>query len=159
MKSNGKFYLVIILTVCVAVIMTSCQSGTSNQQKIEKKVINIGGTVSNAPYSPGIVAGNTMYCSGRLGTDPATGQLAEGIENQTKFSLESLKSVLKEGGFEMSDVVSVSVFLKNTDDYQAMNAVYAAFFPKDPPARATVTIADLVLEALIEISCIAVKTN
>lgn len=155
-KMKFKLNHIIILVVVLAIAaVISCQQAAVTP--ITKKVVSVGGTVAGAPYSPGIIAGNTFYCAGRLGTDPETGELGDGIENQTRFALESIKEILEAGGYEMSDVVMANVYLTNTDDYAAMNEVYKTFFPVDPPARVTVTVADLVRNASIEISCIAVK--
>lgn len=154
MKFKMNHIIVLIVVIAVAAVF-SCQQAAETQ--LTKRVVNVGGTVAGAPYSPGIIAGNTLYCAGRLGTDPETGELGEGIENQTRLALESLKNIIETAGYEMSDVVMANVYLTNTDDYAAMNDVYRTFFPEDPPARVTVTVADLVRDALIEISCIAVK--
>ncbi|MFC1493426.1 RidA family protein [candidate division KSB1 bacterium] len=153
---NFKLNHIIVLIVVISIAAVfSCQQAAETQ--VTKRVVNVGGTVAGAPYSPGIIAGNTLYCAGRLGTDPETGELGEGIENQTRLALESLKQIVEAGGYEMSDVVMANVYLTNTDDYAAMNEVYKTFFPEDPPARVTVTVADLVRGAAIEISCTAVK--
>ncbi|MCP4725073.1 MAG: RidA family protein [bacterium] len=154
MKFKLNHIIVLIVVISVAALF-SCQQAAETQ--LTKRVVNVGTTVAGAPYSPGIIAGNTFYCAGKLGFDPETGEVAEGIENQTKFALEAIKEVLNAGGYEMSDVVMANVYLTNTDDYAGMNNVYKTFFPEDPPARVTVTVADLVRGASIEISCIAVK--
>lgn len=153
-KSN---FLSVTAVIMIILFISGCGM---NQQpaEVQKTVITIGGSVSNAPYSPGVMVGNTLYVSGRLGTDPSTGELGNDISEQTKLALESIRTVLREAGLDMKDVVKSTVYLKNLEDYAAMNAAYAPFFPSEPPARATVQ-AGLVLDALIEISCIAVKTN
>ena len=110
------------------------------------------------PYSQAIVAGNTIYVSGQLPIDPATGLFAgSDIAAQTRQSLTNLKSILKEAGAEMSDVVKTTVYLANIADFAAMNEVYATFFAAPYPARAAFEVACLPKNALVEIECIAVK--
>ena len=109
------------------------------------------------PYSQAVMVGNTLYCSGNIGIIAETNELADGIAEQTRLVLTTIKAIVEEAGFEMKDVVKSTVFLKNIDDYREMNNVYRTFFPNDPPARETVAVAEIVRGALVEISCIAVK--
>ncbi|MCS7055625.1 MAG: RidA family protein [Thermoflexales bacterium] len=108
------------------------------------------------PYSQAIVAGGLVFCSGQVPIDPATGELVlGGIEEQTHRSLRNLKAVLEAAGSGLDRVVKTTVFLQNMGDFAAMNAVYATYFPHDPPARSTVEVAKLPRGALVEIECIA----
>jgi 2-iminobutanoate/2-iminopropanoate deaminase len=110
------------------------------------------------PYSQAIRVGNTLYLAGQIPIDPRTNQLVLGsIEEQTKLVLENLKAVLVAAGMSMDDVVSTSVFLKDLNDFQRMNAVYATYFKDKPPARATVQVARLPRDVAIEISAIAAR--
>ena len=110
------------------------------------------------PYSQAIVAGNTVYVSGQLPIDPATGIFAgEDIAAQTRQSLANLKSILNEAGADLCDVVKTTVYLANIADFAAMNEVYATFFCAPYPARAAFEVACLPKNALVEIECIAVK--
>jgi len=145
-------FIVLLSLVC----FFTCQS-IPEQQETPRKVISIGEPVADAPYSPGIVVGNTLYCSGCIGVDPETGNLGAGIEEQTRLALEMIKDIVQNAEFGMDDVVKSTVFLKHLDDFTAMNDVYRTYFPENPPARETVAVAGIVREALIEISCIAVK--
>ena len=109
------------------------------------------------PYSQGVSArpqGLTIT-SGQLPIDPATGAFPQGIEAQTRQSLENVKAVLSAAGCTMADVVKTTVFLKDMNDFAAMNGVYATFFPADPPARSAVEVARLPKDALVEIEVIA----
>ncbi len=111
------------------------------------------------PYSQGVSArpqGLTIT-SGQLPIDPATGAFPQGIEAQTRQSLENVKAVLSAAGCTMADVVKTTVFLKDMNDFAAMNGVYATFFPADPPARSAVEVARLPKDALVEIEAIAVR--
>ena len=112
------------------------------------------------PYSQGISAkpGTITITSGQLPIDPATGAFAEGgIAGQTRQSLENVKAVLAAAGFEMSDVIKTTVFLKDMNDFAAMNEVYATYFASEAPARSAVEVARLPKDALVEIEAIAVK--
>lgn len=108
------------------------------------------------PYSQAIIAGGLVFCSGQIPIDPATGELvAGGIEEQTHRVLINLQAVLEAAGSGLDRVLKTTVFLQNMGDFAAMNAVYATYFPNDPPARSTVEVAKLPRNALVEIECIA----
>ncbi|MCL6509120.1 MAG: RidA family protein [Anaerolineae bacterium] len=108
------------------------------------------------PYSQAIISGGLVFCSGQVPIDPATGELvAGGIQEQTHRSLMNLKAVLEAAGSGLDRVVKTTVFLQSMNDFAAMNAVYATYFPNDPPARSTVEVARLPRNALVEIECIA----
>jgi 2-iminobutanoate/2-iminopropanoate deaminase len=111
------------------------------------------------PYSQAIRVGNTVYLAGQVAIDPKTKKMnsSGSIEEQTKQVLENLKAVLEADGMTLDNVVSTSVFLQDLNDFKAMNGVYATYFTKAPPARATVQVARLPLDAKVEISAIAVK--
>lgn len=110
------------------------------------------------PYSQGISAGNLVITSGQLPVDPATGAFAEGgIQEQTRHALKNVQAVLAAAGLTMANVIKTTVFLKDMNDFAAMNEAYAAFFPSNPPARSAVEVARLPKDARIEIEAIAVK--
>jgi len=109
------------------------------------------------PYSQGIAAGGLVFVSGQLGIDPATDELAGAtIESQTHQALSNIAAILGASGASLDGVVKTTVFLKDLDDFGAMNAVYAQFFEKSLPARTTAQVSDLPKGALVEIDCIAV---
>lgn len=110
------------------------------------------------PYSQAIGFGDQLFLAGQIAIDPSTGAMIAGpIEDQTRQVLENLKAVLEAGGMSMADVVSTTVYLKNLTDFPRMNTIYAEYFSANPPARATVEVSRLPLDALIEISAIAAK--
>lgn len=110
------------------------------------------------PYSQAIQAGNTVYVSGQLPIDPATGAFAGAdIAAQTRQSLTNIRSILAGAGYSMTDVVKTTVLLADITDFAAMNAVYAEFFTAPFPARAAFQVAALPKNALVEIECVAVK--
>jgi 2-iminobutanoate/2-iminopropanoate deaminase len=107
------------------------------------------------PYSQGIKAGCLIFLSGQLGLDPKTNDFAAGgIVEQTRQSLTNLKHVIESAGSSMVNVVKTTVFLKDMNDFQAMNAVYEEFFKSEPPARSTVQVAALPKNGLVEIEAI-----
>ena len=110
------------------------------------------------PYSQAIQAGNTVYVSGQLPIDPATGAFAGAdIASQTRQSLTNMKYILNAAGLDLCDVVKTTVYLANIADFAPMNEVYAQFFSAPFPARAAFEVACLPRNALVEIECVAVK--
>jgi 2-iminobutanoate/2-iminopropanoate deaminase len=108
------------------------------------------------PFSVGIKSGNSVYSSGQVAQDPATGQLIKGgIAEQTGQAITNVEAVLRAAGKTLDDVVKVSVFLTDMRDFQAMNQVYAARFQKPYPARTTVAVSALPLGAAVEIEVVA----
>ena len=108
------------------------------------------------PYSQAVEAG-ALYISGQLPIDGATGKMAEGIEVQTRQSLDNLGHILREAGYDYSDVTKTTVLLQHISDFGAMNAVYAEYFTKDMPARICFEVAALPMGALVEIDATAAK--
>ena len=110
------------------------------------------------PYSQAVAAGNTLYLSGQLPIDPATGEFAGAdIAAQTRQSLTNMKAILEANGMTMADVVKTTVLLADIAEFAAMNAVYAEFFSEPYPARAAYQVAALPKAAKVEIEAIAVK--
>ncbi|HEX9074310.1 MAG TPA: RidA family protein [Anaerolineae bacterium] len=109
------------------------------------------------PYSQGIRFGDFVFCAGQGGFDPASGRLVEGgIEAETRRVMQNLSAVLEQAGTSIQNVVKTTVFLTDLDEFKAMNAIYAEFFPSNPPARSTVQVARLPGGARVEIEAIAV---
>ncbi len=109
------------------------------------------------PYSQAIEAGGTLYISGQLPVNGADGSVPEGIEAQTRQSLDNLSAILTEAGYSLSDVAKTTVLLDSIGDFAAMNAVYATYFTEDMPARVCYEVAKLPLGVLVEIDAIAAK--
>ena len=111
------------------------------------------------PYSQAIGSGDTLYASGQIPLDPATGAFVPGgITEQTTQVLENIKAILAEAGLDLAHVVKTTVFLKNMSDFAAMNEIYAKYLAPQgtvPPARTTVAVAGLPKDALVEIDLIA----
>jgi 2-iminobutanoate/2-iminopropanoate deaminase len=109
------------------------------------------------PYSQAVRTGEFIFCAGQIPLDPATMKLVEGdITVQTRRALTNLSNVLQAAGSSLSRVMKTTVFLADFNDFQAMNAVYAEFFPEQPPARSTVQVTRLPAGALVEIEAIAI---
>lgn len=110
------------------------------------------------PYSQAILKNDTLYISGQIPLNPSTGLLEmDTIEVATARVLDNIGALLQEAGFTYNDVVMVSIFMKDLQEFQAMNQIYASYFQGIAPARQTVQVSRLPLDVTIEISCIAQK--
>lgn len=118
-----------------------------------------GAPAAIGPYAQGVRAGNLIFTAGQGGLDPVTGQIVSGgIKEQTARTLDNLKAVLEAGGSSLGQVVKATVFLKDMNDFAAMNAVYAEFLAPQgvvAPARTTIEAARLPKDALVEIDLVA----
>ena len=108
------------------------------------------------PYSQAIKSGNMLFISGQVPVNPATGELTGDIRIQTRRVLENIKSILLAAGASLVDIAKTTVFLKNMDDFAAMNEVYREYFPNDAPARSTIEVSRIPRGSLVEIEAIAV---
>lgn len=128
-------------------------AGTAAAQ--EKQVITMpNARPGGAPLSTAIRVGNMLYLSGQLGLAPQ-GQPAGTTADEVRRAMENIKRVLEHAGSSMERVVKCTVFLADMADYQAMNEVYASYFPTDPPTRSTVAVAGLARNGRVEIECLA----
>ena len=108
------------------------------------------------PYSHGIKAGGFVFVSGQIALDPATGVLVGGdVAAQTERVLQNLQAIVEAAGGDLDRVVKTTVYLRSMADFAAMNEVYAKYFKGEPPARATVAVAGLPKDALVEVDVIA----
>jgi 2-iminobutanoate/2-iminopropanoate deaminase len=107
------------------------------------------------PYSQAIQSGNLLFISGQIPINPVTGEISVDIGGQTRQVLENLKSILVAAGATPADVLKTTVFLKNLDDFNAMNAVYGEYFAADAPARSTIEVSRIPRGALVEIEAVA----
>lgn len=111
------------------------------------------------PYSQAVRVGNSIFLSGQIPIDPATGQLVEGnVQRQTEQVFTNLAAVLAEAGLTFENVVKTTVFMKNLADFSLMNEVYARHFSANPPARSTVEVSRLPRDVQIEIDAIAIAS-
>lgn len=122
-----------------------------------KKIIQIPGAPAPiGPYSQAVLKNDTLFVSGQIPLNPATGALMiESIEIACKQVLDNIGKLLHEAGMDFSHVVKCSIFLKDLNDFVAVNDIYATYFTELPPARETVQVSRLPMDVPIEISCIA----
>ncbi len=126
-----------------------------------KKIINTKqAPAAIGPYSQAVKSGDTLYISGQVPVDPATGKIVEGgIKAQTEQVLKNIGAILREAGMDYSNIVKTTCLLSDMDNFVAMNEVYAQYFTQDMPARAAFGVVRLPLGAMIEIEAIAVSNK
>ena len=107
------------------------------------------------PYSQAVSTGSLVFTAGQIGLNPATGKMAEGVENQARQVMANLAAILTAAGSSLDQVIKTTIFLQDMADFAAVNAIYGAAFSATPPARSTVQVAGLPLGALVEIEAIA----
>ncbi len=143
------------VTVCALLLITAAGCTVSPAKQV---ITTIAAPAAIGPYSQAIKAGNMLFLSGQIAIDPKTNQMRSGpVEEQTRQVLDNLSAVLTANAMSTQNVVSTTVYLQDLNDFAKMNAVYETFFKDKPPARATVQVARLPRDALVEISAIAVK--
>ena len=125
---------------------------------MQKKINTDKAPGALGPYSQAVEIDQLVYTSGQLGIDPATGELADGVEAQAKQALENVKAILAEAGLEMSSIIKTLVFIKDMNDFGKVNAIYAQYINGDVlPARSCVEVAALPKGGLVEIEVIDKK--
>ena len=126
---------------------------------MKKKIIrSLSAPAAIGPYSQAVEINGMLFISGSLGINPETGKLVEGgVAAQTEQLLRNIGEILREAGYDFSDVVKTTCFLSDMSNFKLMNEVYAGVFIKDQPARSTIAVKDLPMGALVEIETIAVK--
>ncbi len=107
------------------------------------------------PYSQGVVVGGLVYTSGQMGMDVASGAIPEGVEEQAHLACKNVAAILEAAGTSIEKVVKTTVFIKNMNDFAAINAVYAQYFTEPFPARSCVEVARLPKDILVEIEAVA----
>ncbi len=122
-----------------------------------KKIIHTDNApAAIGPYSQAVVSGKLMFISGQLAIEPSTGKLIEGsISAQTERILANIDAIVQEAGASLKQIVKTTIFLKDLNDFSEVNTTYSNFFTDNPPARSTVQVAALPLDASIEIEAVA----
>ena len=153
-----------LIPVCLVLLLGAC-GGAPQEPPAEsaatpggdgRKIIYPAEFAEGSPFSPGVLAGDTLYLAGQVGRDQATRELPEDIASQTKLAMENIGLILKAAELDYANLVKCHVLLDDMDNYQPMNETYGGFFePGHYPARTTLEIAGLVGTAHVEISCIA----
>lgn len=139
------------------ILCTLALALASNLIAADKKAVVPAGIAVGGPYTPGILAGDTLYVAGQVGRIPGTNNYPDSFEEEVKYTLDNVGAILKEAGYSFDDAVAVQVYLTDIELFQRMNAVYMKYFPEPRPARTTVGIAKLVGPAKIEITVTAYK--
>lgn len=124
-----------------------------------KKALQIPGAPAPiGPYSQAILKNDTLYVSGQIPMNPATGDLIlDSVSDATEQVMENIQALLKEAEMDMGNIVKCSIFLKDLNDFETVNAIYSRYFRSEPPARETVQVARLPKDVQVEISCIAIR--
>jgi len=116
--------------VCTLALMLAANLSAADKMAVVPAGVAIGG-----PYTPGIIAGDTLYVAGQVGRIPATNNYPSSFEDEVKYTLDNVGAILKEAGYSFDDAVAVQVYLTDIELFQRMNAVYMKYFPEPRPAR------------------------
>lgn len=122
-----------------------------------KEIYSKGAPAAIGPYSQAIEAGDFVYVSGQIGLNPSSGELVEGLENQTKQVLENIKSILNEAGADFSQAVKFTIYLQSMESFAVVNEIYGDYLKEPYPARATVEVGRLPKDALVEMDVVVYK--
>jgi 2-iminobutanoate/2-iminopropanoate deaminase len=156
-----KLRVLLVTSLLVFLCLTGFLASAKSQEKSEggsaRQYINLPNRAVQAPFSDGVLVGNTLYLAGRIGIDPKTGQPPDSLEQEIRIALDGFKATLSEAKMAMDDLVYVHVFCPDVSLYGRFNAVYRTYFEKDFPARAFVGSGPLLRGGHFEIQGIAVK--
>jgi len=147
--------LVLIFVLAVAPLVPGALSSDSKAAK--RRVINLPNRPVQAPFSDGVLAGDTLYLAGRIGIDPQTGKPPDDIEKETRLLLDGFKATLAEAGMNMDDLLYVTVYCPDLSLYDKFNGIYRGYFTKEFPARAFVGSGPLLRGGHFEMQAVAVK--
>ena len=125
--------------------------------KRERRYINLGGRPTNLPFSDGVLVGDTLFLSGRIGIDSCTMQAAADVDVEIRLMLDGVRATLEAAGMTMDDLVYVQVYCTNLSLYDQFNAAYRKYFGKDLPARAFLGAGSLLRNARFEVQAIAMR--
>jgi len=151
-----KIVMLITMLILAAASLAAQAAPKKAEAQSERRYINLPKVVQ-APFSDGVLVGNTLYIAGRIGVDPKTGKPPDDLEQEIRIVLDGIKSVLAEAGMTMDDIVFVQVFCPDISLYGKFNDVYKSYFGKDYPARAFVGSGPLLRGGHFEVNGIAVK--
>jgi len=151
-----KIVMLITMLILAAASLSAQAAPKKAEAQSERRYINLPKVVQ-APFSDGVLVGNTLYIAGRIGVDPKTGKPPDDLEQEIRIVLDGIKSVLAEAGMTMDDIVFVQVFCPDISLYGKFNDVYKSYFGKDYPARAFVGSGPLLRGGHFEVNGIAVK--
>jgi 2-iminobutanoate/2-iminopropanoate deaminase len=124
---------------------------------VNKVISTTGAPTALGPYSQGIDTGSLVFVAGQIGREAQSGDLAEGVEAQTREAMNNIAAILDAAGLSWADVVKTTCFLADIADFDAFNAVYKTFVSDGPPARSTFAVKDLPRGAAVEVEAIAAR--
>jgi 2-iminobutanoate/2-iminopropanoate deaminase len=154
LKGARGMFLKMLFSLFFILSITNLQA----QSTMKKIIKTTDAPAPIGPYSQAVLIGNTLYISGQVPIDPATGNVVSGdIKAEAKQVMKNLANILKAAGMDFTNVVKTTIFLKDMNDFAAVNEIYGSFFTSDFPARETVQAARLPKDVNVEISMIAVK--
>ncbi len=143
------------LLIAVAAVALGVMAGSAAPQK--RRVINLANRSVQAPFSDGILVGDTLYLAGRIGLDPKTNLPPADVEQEARLVLDGMQEVLKEAGMTMDDLATVTVYCPDVSLFNKFNGVYRTYFKRDFPARAFIGSGPLLFGGHFEVQAIAVK--
>ena len=148
-----------LLFIIVSILLLSFANANSNANtNTNKKEVIVPNTPESIrPLSKAIEYNNLIFLSGQIGSDIKTGKMANGIESQTKQILDNISIILESSNSNMDKILKVNIFVKNINDFDVVNKIYATYLTKPYPARTFVEVSKLPLDALIEIEVISYK--
>lgn len=145
-----------LMVLGVAAVLGLAASA-GGEKKPERRAVNLPGRSADLPFSDAVLAGDTLYLSGKIGLDPKTGKPPESAEEEARLVLDDMKATLAAAGMTMDDLVTVTVYSPDVALWQRFNGVYRDFFKKELPARAFVGSGPLLFGARFEVQAIAVR--
>lgn len=156
---NGQRFIVAGLAGLLLLAGLTLTVFTQKQKTSQagRRYINLPGRTVSAPFSDGVLAGNTLYLAGRLGIDPQTNKIPDDIEKEARLMIDGIRATLTEAGMTMDDLVYVQIFCADISLFDRFNTVYRSYFKKDFPARAFIGSGPLLRGAHFEMQGIAVK--
>lgn len=157
MKNYRMLFIGLSCGLLIGLFLGGMAAYSQGGKEAGRRVINLPNRNVNAPFSDGVMVGNTLYLAGRLGIDPKTGQVPSEPEQEARLMIDGIKAVLAEAGMTMDDLVSVQVFCSDVTLFDKFNGVYRSYFKKDFPARAFLGSGPLLRGARFEMQAIAVK--
>lgn len=154
MNTNRIF---VTITAAAVLLALSTSLVLTQSRGPKRRYINLPGRTVQAPFSDGVLVGDTLYLAGRLGLDPKTNQVPADPEQEARLMLDGIKAVLAEAGMTMDELVSVQVFCSDVSLFDKFNPIYRSYFTKSPPARAFIGSGTLLRGARFELQGIAVR--